>query len=170
MLPIGIGSMLDMVPGSHQIPSPRFKTSMRTTSRRRSRRPKELRIMYDLQKGRCYFCSKPLGRYGARGAFVRDHLRPLLSPYRAYSDHTDFGNLALTCWGCNEDKNKRDEKAFWKILQVRRGSAWVERQQRAMAGVRRWREQYDVERQCKAKVVALSWLDAFVEAEYQKKL
>lgn len=170
MLPVGLSSVLCLAPSAHQNPSSRPKPLTYTASRRRSRRPKELRIMYDLQKGRCYFCSKPLGRFGARGAFVRDHLRPLLSPYRTYSDNTDFGNLALTCWGCNEDKNKRDEKSFWKILQVRRGSAWVERQQRAMAGVRLWREQYDVERQRKAKAAALSWLDVLVEADYQKKL
>jgi hypothetical protein len=167
MLPVGLSSVLSIAPSAHQTQPRQSKTA----NRRRSRRvPEEIRIMYDLQKGRCYFCSKPLGRFGVRGAFVRDHLRPLLSPYRVYSDKTDFGNLALTCWGCNENKNKCDETAYWKILRVRHGSAWVERQQREMANVCRWREQHDAEKQRKANAAALSRLDVLVDADYQKKL
>ncbi len=170
LLPVGTYDVLEIAPRDYQTQAAGRKTSKLAANVRSQWMPKELKTMYDLQKGRCYFCSKLLGRFGARGAFVRDHLRALLSPYRTYSDYTEFGNLALTCWSCNEDKNKRDENAYWKILRSRHGLAWVGQRQRAMRAVRRWRENHVAGKRRKADETELSQLDAIVEADYQKKL
>lgn len=138
--------------------------------RRRVRRSKEIEAIYGLQHGKCYYCGAVLGPLAVKGAFHRDHLKPLGTHIRTERDYQAFENLALTCWSCNEEKGCRDELTYWELLRRRRGSAWLARRRRATSRVRRWREQ-------RAAVLALeergaweSHLDAIVNVEYEQRM
>lgn len=104
------------------------------------RRSADLETLYTLQKGRCYYCIKQLGAYSAPGAFVRDHLSPVLGFSYASSFAADtIDNIALTCHACNETKGRLDENAYWQLLGKKHGNRWVEKRQKAMNASREWR-------------------------------
>jgi hypothetical protein len=147
LLPPGIRFMLQQLDTRYPFAAarnseaiePPTQTRRRQPTRERKRAP-ELRTMYELQNGKCYYCSKALGQFGSRGAFVRDHLQPHGWGDRDESDFEDFSNLALTCWSCNESKGMRSEGTFWNRLKRIHGEKWVLKRQAAMSAARMWRK------------------------------
>ncbi len=142
-------------------------------ARKRKRRiPDEIRTMYGLQDGRCYYCGKVLGALDAPRPFVRDHLTSV-GPYSRddpASELNCFDNVALTCHACNEEKGRLHEDEYWQRLRKRRGAKWVKRRQRAMIAVRQWRKQYAEERRRRRQEAEMAHLDVIVEADYQARL
>lgn len=93
------------------------------------------RVLYELQGGRCYYCIRLLAALRTPGGWVCDHLEA-----RCNRGTDDLGNLALTCWDCNEQKGRRDEDAYWAVLFARLGGTEISRRRAAMAHVRTWRD------------------------------
>ena len=140
-LPYGVDSLLYTIGTRYKGAARRFHSAQSVPPLRRSTKSsRPLQAMYNLQKGRCYYCGKLLGRFGAPGAFVRDHLTPLRSHWRDEVDYQDYGNLALTCWDCNEEKHDRTEGRYWIILGKRHGLRWVARRKAANVDICQWRK------------------------------
>lgn len=81
----------------------------------------DIRMIWELQLGRCHFCGVTLGGTFEDRAFVKDHLSPVSSLQGTHWPH----NIALTCERCNQDKHGRGERAFWNKLKRERGEEWV---------------------------------------------
>ena len=75
--------------------------------------------LYELQKGRCYFCDIPLGKVDAAAAFQIDHLTPISKGGTNWP-----GNLALACSDCNKRKYDQRTSKLWKRLRDNNGVAW----------------------------------------------
>ena len=148
LLPAGITNLFHRIAllASGMSTSGRFETLGARGNRRRRSVPANLRTMYELQKGACYYCRSRLGPLGSRGAYVRDHLVPILSSHRSSSHYRDYDNLVLTCWPCNERKGALSEAQFWHILKRQHGAIWVTRREIAMeapgVGKRSWTFEY----------------------------
>lgn len=66
----------------------------------------DVAAQYKAQRGKCFYCSKPLGKQ-----YHRDHITPL-----AKGGAHCRSNLALACPGCNFSKQARDPQDFGLLL------------------------------------------------------
>lgn len=91
-------------------------------------RPKDIKIIFSLQKEKCYFCWKPINTDTSKSSedlknsksCHKDHLKPL-AKRGSHWPH----NIALTCPYCNQLKNSLDEESFWSLLEEKHGEEWV---------------------------------------------
>lgn len=105
----------------------------------------DIRLLYDAQHGCCYYCGKPLGAFGTRGAFHVDHLLAIVDGGDQWPD-----NLALACAFCNQSKGAMGEHAMWASLRKSRDSAWVARRRKALGPIRKLRREIDLARRLAA--------------------
>ena len=82
---------------------------------------RDLKTLWEIQGGRCYFTGRPLGDSFEEGEFHVDHLTPL-----AAGGGNGPVNLALVTPACNRGKRARGKYAYWRILRpTKRAKALV---------------------------------------------
>ena len=80
----------------------------------------DVRCLYELQNGECYFCGDKLGMIGHLGSFHIDHLVPVSKGGTNWP-----GNLALVCEFCNKRKYNHNATRLWGKLKSEKGDGWV---------------------------------------------
>ncbi|WP_101757826.1 HNH endonuclease [Oceanicoccus sp. KOV_DT_Chl] len=80
----------------------------------------DIEVIYSLQKGECYFCSRVLGSPGEKGTFHIDHLNPI-----AKGGDNWPNNLCLACEQCNKSKHSHSSTVLWSKLRKEKGAEWV---------------------------------------------
>lgn len=98
--------------------------------------PDDIKSIYDIQQGRCYFSGKPISL--EMKDYSVDHLKPVWSGGSFWP-----GNLALLRKKINQDKHGRTKTQYWKILEETKGRSWVAQQKARCADVDKARRAID---------------------------
>jgi 5-methylcytosine-specific restriction endonuclease McrA len=92
----------------------------------------DIKKMWEIQKGKCFYCDGTLGIFENRGNYHIDHLEPLSSG----GEHTPL-NLAIACVDCNLQKCNKSEESFLEEVSRTRGDGWLKARQEIMRGIKK---------------------------------
>ncbi len=81
---------------------------------------KDIKAIYELQEGRCYYCLTKISYNGRKRNFDADHIKPLAQGGTNWPD-----NIAAACKACNSQKSDLGGLAFWNRLEKKIGDKAV---------------------------------------------
>lgn len=80
--------------------------------------PSDIDAIFEIQGGRCYFTGAPISKKNKN--YSIDHLTPVSSNGSSWP-----GNLVLVRKEVNTDKNAMTKEQYWKLLERKKGEAFV---------------------------------------------
>ena len=107
-----------------------LKQRSRRSSRNRREREKytegihkdsDIKKIYQLQFGMCCFCGAKLKPFGKKGAFHKEHLKPISRGGTNWPH-----NIGLACEKCNKMKYSKELRVFWNTMKKIKGEEFVE--------------------------------------------
>lgn len=107
----------------------------------------DIRELWHIQSGRCYFCLTAMKHYVEPNPFHIDHLTPISRGGTQWPS-----NLALVCASCNCSKNDQNEREFWRRVVAKYGASFVGEQEARLTLIRKSRTKISNNRRRSEKI------------------